>query len=142
MGDGVTGCWFPRAKFLIGSQQLDWVIDGFTAVLLGENSNVLNSLGAQVVTDIDLDEFDGTGYGRQPIQNTSILEDVGERIRFVGDNVVFGPLGSGSSRARWSLIVKNGANDTVRIPIFVVGRALGPIDPNGGSVELPIEAIW
>lgn len=138
----MTGCWFPHAKFLIATQAMDWDLDGFQAILLGEDSNVLSQIGAQVVTDILLDEFSGTGYGRQTLQNTAIIEDVGEQVRFVADNIVFGPLGNGTSRARWALIAWNAINDAARIPIFVVGRALGPINPNGGSIELPIEAIW
>lgn len=121
---------------------MDWDLDGFQAILLGEDSNVLSQIGAQVVTDILLDEFSGTGYGRQTLQNTAVIEDVGEQVRFVADNIVFGPLGNGASRARWALIAWNAINDAARIPIFVVGRALGPINPNGGSIELPIEAIW
>lgn len=121
---------------------IDWENDGFQAILLGENSNVLSQIGAQVVTDITLDEFSGAGYGRQTLQNTAVVEDVGEQVRFTADNVSFNNLGNGPSRARWVLIAKNAINDAARIPIFVVGRALGPIHPNGGDITIPVEAIW
>lgn len=138
----MTGCWFPHGKFLIATHVIDWDADTFIGILLGETSNVLSAIGAQVVSDITLDEFTGTGYSRQTLTGTQVTEEVGVAVHFEADDVVFATLGNGASRARWTLIASDGANDGVRVPIFVVGRALGPINPNGGSIRAPIDAEW
>lgn len=139
----MTGCWFSHGKFLIATQQLDWDLDTFVAILLQETSSVLSDLGAEAVGDIGLlDEFTGSGYSRETLVDTEVVEDIGERVRFVADNVSFAGLGNAPNRARWILIARDGASDAVRVPLFVIGRALGPIHPNGGTVSSIIEAIW
>lgn len=140
----MAGCWFSHARFLIATQVLDWDIQGFIAILLREDSSVLADIGAQTVSGItNLKEFNGTGYARQPVVSTAITEEVGIAVHFTADDVVFTGLGNGTTRARWTLIaMNNGVSDTVRIPMFVVGRALGPIHPNGGSIRTPLDAMW
>ena len=139
----MSGCWFPHAKFLIATQQLNWESDGFQSILLMDNSSVLGDIAAKFVTEISsLAEFNGSGYGRQPVSGMDIIEDVGVQVRFTADIVQFVGLNNGSRRARWILIVKNAVNDAARIPIFVIGRSLGPIHPNGGTISVVPEAIW
>lgn len=139
----MSGCWFSHARFLISKQQLNWETDAFIAILLQENSAVLADSGAETVSDIGpLSEFTGSGYSRQALVNTEIIENVGINVAYVADIVLFANLGNAPKRARYILVAKDGANDGVRVPMFVIGRALGPIHPNGGSVGADIEAIW
>lgn len=139
----MSGCWYPHAKFLIATQAMDWINDGYRAMLLMENSTALADLGAQSLADFGtLGMFDGTGYGDQNLANTDIIENVGEDISFVSDNVSFVGLGNGSERAKYILVYKNGALITQKIPVFLIGRGAGPSHPNGGTISAVIEAKW
>jgi hypothetical protein len=133
----MAGCWFPHAKLLIAQQTLILEASPIQRILLMEDSQILTQLGAQVVTDIvGLSEFDGSGYSRQVDSSGQWVENVGVDVRFELDDVSFGALGDGSERLTWTLFATDAINDTMRIPLFFLGRLLGPINPNGQSVSV------
>lgn len=138
----MSGCWFPHAKFLIATQALSWIGDGYNAKLLMENSSVLADIGAQDMTGISvLDQFNGSGYGDQTLQNTDIVEDIGVSVNFVADNVDFIGISNGTRRAKYILVYKQGLTLALQIPMFVIGRAAGASHPGGGTISAIIDAV-
>lgn len=139
----MSGFWFPHAKFLIATQVMDWESEVFKGRLLMANTTALADPEAQDLTGIAVpDNFDGTGYSDQTLLNNLISEDFGVAAQFLADPLVWTGLGDGTRQVRYIMVYRDGASEALRIPVFLIGRALGASHPTSGGISAVVEAVW
>ena len=95
---------------------------------------------ADLAAFTDLDEYDGSPYSRQALDNIALSKDAaGNRSLLDADNETFSSLGgtsAGSRNVQGVVAFINGPTDADRIPLIYFQPDTWPFTPSGGDQTL------
>jgi hypothetical protein len=84
-----------------------------------------------------IDEYDGGSYARVALTSEAVNEDApNNRAEFDAADAVFSAIGAGTSNCQAAVIFKEGATDSLRIPIAYIDQGGFPFNGTGSDVTI------
>jgi hypothetical protein len=132
---------FTYGKSGIGGA-INLATDTIKAALLMSNNNAAATEDAQFLTNLTLDECNGSGYARITLTTPTVTPDTtNNKGVWDMDNIIFVLVGTSTRTVTGILIYKHVGADSANIPIAYIDTATGlPITPNGSSITVSIAA--
>lgn len=122
---------FTIAKSMLAKKELDLENDDLRVALLMSNTDVLNKLDADVLTEITLDECDGAAYARVALAGKAVVRFQPNKVKWKANAVEFTTLGVGTRDNVGALMYLHVGADAVNVP--VLWRDEAPEFPSNGN---------
>ncbi len=133
---------YREARRAILEGEIDLVDDDLRILIVMTNTTADTELTAEFVGDLTvLDEYDGTGYTRQTVDNRAIaIDNANDRVEVTADPAVFSSIGAGTRQGQAAIVYKQVTNDADSPLLFHIDSNGFPFTGTGADFPVNFSA--